>query len=89
MGGGAGGTGGTGVINIPTTNAAKVESPLRGLDTGAIAQLLQGGRRVTDRDTGDQFIIQIDGKEIASVVQNQGLNGNNATIDRLLGGWSK
>ena len=90
MGGGAGGGGGssdTGVINIPTTNAAKVESPLRGLDTGAIAQLLQGGRRVTDRATGDQFIIQIDGKAIASAVQNQSLSGNDPLSNRLLGGF--
>jgi hypothetical protein len=89
MGGGAGGGGSsdTGVINIPTTNATRVESPLRGLDTGAIAQLLQGGRRVTDRDTGDQFIIQIDGKAIASAVQNQSLSGNDPLSNRLLGGF--
>jgi hypothetical protein len=86
-GGGGGGSSDTGVINIPTTNAAKVESPLRGLDTGAIAQLLQGGRRVTDRDTGDQFIIQIDGKAIASAVQNQSLSGNDPLSNRLLGGF--
>jgi hypothetical protein len=29
------------------------------------------------------IVIQIDGKEIASVVQNQGLNGNNPIINRL------
>jgi hypothetical protein len=80
----------TGVVTpkpiIPTTNAAQIESPLRGMDTGAIAQLLQGGYRVTDRDGGgQQIIVQIDGKEIASAVQNQGLNGNNPIVDRLLG----
>jgi hypothetical protein len=33
------------------------------------------------------IVIQIDGKEIASVVQNQGLQGNNPIINRLGGGW--
>ena len=31
------------------------------------------------------IVVQIDGKEIASAVQNQGLNGNNPIVDRLLG----
>jgi hypothetical protein len=88
MGGTGGGTGGSGVINIPTTNAAQIESPLRGLDTGAIAQLLQGGYRVTDRDGGgQQIIVQIDGKAIASAVQNQSLSGNDPLVNRLLGGF--
>jgi hypothetical protein len=82
--GGGSGSGGTGVINIPVSNASTVESPYRGMDTGAIAQLLQGGYRVTDRDGMNQrIIVQIDGKEIASAVQNQGLNGNNPIINRL------
>jgi hypothetical protein len=88
MGGTGGGTGGSGVINIPTTNAAQIESPLRGLDTGAIAQLLQGGYRVTDRDgMNQQIIVQIDGKAIASAVQNQSLSGNDPAVNRLLGGF--
>jgi hypothetical protein len=74
--------------SIPSTNASPVENPLRGMDTGAIAQLLQGGYRVTDRDGGgQQIIVQIDGKAIASAVQNQGLQGNNPIINRLGGGW--
>jgi hypothetical protein len=83
----------TGVITpkpiIPTTNAAQIESPLRGMDTGAIAQLLQGGYRVTDRDGGgQQIIVQIDGKAIASAVQTQSLTGNNPIVNRLLGGFA-
>jgi hypothetical protein len=31
------------------------------------------------------IVVQIDGKEIASAVQNQGLQGNNPIVDRLLG----
>lgn len=87
IGGGAGGgSKDTGIINIPTSNAAKIESPLRGLDTGAIAQLLQGGYRVTDRDgMNQQIIVQIDGKAIASSLQDQNLSGVNSTVDRLLG----
>lgn len=74
--------------SIPSTNASPVENPLRGLDTGAIANLLQGGYRVTDRDgMNQQIIVQIDGKAIASSVQNQGLQGNNPIINRLGGGW--
>jgi hypothetical protein len=74
--------------SIPSTNASPVENPLRGMDTGAIAQLLQGGYKVTDRDgMNQQIIVQIDGKAIASAVQNQGLQGNNPIINRLGGGW--
>lgn len=81
--GGTGGTGGTGVINIPTTNATNVESPLRGMDTGAIAQLLQGGRRVTDRDGMQQFTINIDGKAIAVALQDQNLSGIGSSVNRI------
>jgi hypothetical protein len=74
--------------SIPSTNASPVENPLRGMDTGAIAQLLQGGYRVTDRDGMNQrIIVQIDGKEIASAVQNQSLSGNDPLVNRLLGGF--
>jgi hypothetical protein len=86
--GGGSGSGGTGVINIPVSNASTVESPIRGMDTGAIAQMLQGGYRVTDRDgMNQQIIVQIDGKAIASAVQNQSLSGNDPLVNRLLGGF--
>jgi hypothetical protein len=34
-----------------------------------------------------KIVLEIDGKEIATVVQNQGLQGNNPIINRLGGGW--
>jgi hypothetical protein len=75
-------------ITTPLTNAVPsgVFNSLGSVDastrTADEARRLYGGM-----GSSQPIVIQIDGKEIASVVQNQGLQGNNPIINRLGGGW--
>jgi hypothetical protein len=75
-------------ITTPLTNAVPsgVFNSLGSADastkTADEARRLYGGM-----GSSQPIVIQIDGKEIASVVQNQGLQGNNPIINRLGGGW--
>jgi hypothetical protein len=86
LGGGAGAggdSGGGGVVQSNAVAAAvfnNLGSANASTRTAAEAARLYGGM-----GSSQPIIIQIDGKEIASVVQNQGLNGNNPIVDRLLG----
>jgi hypothetical protein len=75
-------------VTTPLTNAVPsgVFNSLGSVDastkTADEARRLYGGM-----GSSQPIVIQIDGKEIASVVQNQGLQGNNPIINRLGGGW--
>ena len=72
---------------IPKTNVPN--NPITNTLGGA------GGTNITPQAYGNLYrgmgssqptiVVQIDGKEIASAVQNQGLQGNNPIVDRLLG----
>jgi hypothetical protein len=76
------------ITNVPSSNAlpANVFNTLGSANastkTADEARRLYGGM-----GSSQPIVIQIDGKEIASVVQNQGLQGNNPIINRLGGGW--
>lgn len=75
-------------VTTPATNAVPsgVFNTIGSVDastkTADEARRLYGGM-----GSSQPIVIQIDGKEIASVVQNQGLQGNNPIINRLGGGW--
>ena len=72
------------ITTVPSSNAlpANVFNTLGSANastrTADEARRLYGGM-----GSSQPIVIQIDGKEIASVVQNQGLNGNNPIINRL------
>jgi hypothetical protein len=76
------------ITSVPSSNAlpANVFNTLGSANastrTADEARRLYGGM-----GSSQPIVIQIDGKEIASVVQNQGLQGNNPIINRLGGGW--
>ena len=82
------GNGGVSPAPIPSTNAlpSGILNVIGSVDastkTADEARRLYGGM-----GSSQPIVIQIDGKEIASVVQNQGLQGNNPIINRLGGGW--
>ena len=83
-GGGTGGsTGGAGGGAVVQTNAVaatvfnSIGSANASTRTADEAARLYGGMGPA------KIVVQIDGREIASVVQNQGLNGNNPIINRL------
>lgn len=82
---GGGGFSGGAVVQSNAVPAA-VFNTLGSVDastkTADEARRLYGGM-----GSSQPIVIQIDGKEIASVVQNQGLQGNNPIINRLGGGW--
>lgn len=72
------------VTSVPSSNAmpANAFNTLGSVNastrTADEARRLYGGM-----GSSQPIVIQIDGREIASVVQNQGLNGNNPIINRL------
>lgn len=84
--GSAGGGAGGGAVVQTNAVAAAVFNSIGSVDastrTADEARRLYGGM-----GSSQPIVIQIDGKEIASVVQNQGLQGNNPIINRLGGGW--
>jgi hypothetical protein len=87
-GGGTGGsTGGAGGGAVVQTNAvaATVFNSLGSANastrTADEAARLYGGMGPS------KIVVQIDGKEIASAVQNQSLSGNDPLVNRLLGGF--
>jgi hypothetical protein len=75
-------------ITTPLTNAVPsgVFNSLGSVDastrTADEARRLYGGM-----GSSQPIVIQIDGKEIASAVQNQSLSGNDPLVNRLLGGF--
>jgi len=82
---GSGGTGGSAVVQtnaVSTTVFNSIGSVDASTKTADEARRLYGGM-----GSSQPIVIQIDGKEIALVVQNQGLQGNNPIINRLGGGW--
>jgi len=86
VGGGAGGGGGGVTVKTNAVDSAilnTIGSVDASTKTAAEAARLYGGMG------SSQPVIKvlIDGKEIASAVQNQGLNGNNPIVNRLLGGF--
>jgi hypothetical protein len=86
-GGGGGGGGGGGATVQTNAVAAAVFNNLGSANasttTAAEAARLFGGMGSSQ----PTIVVQIDGQAIATAVQNQGLNGNNPIVDRLLGNF--
>jgi hypothetical protein len=83
----------TGVITpktmIPSTNASPVATGAnRVISSQELAAYIGSGRSTNDLYNSQPVIkVVIDGKEIASAVQNQSLSGNDPLVNRLLGGF--
>jgi hypothetical protein len=67
---------------IPVTNVSPVPTTPRGFTGEQLGSLLGSGRGTSDL-ANNVIKVFIDGKEIASSVQNQSLSGNNPIINRL------
>jgi hypothetical protein len=67
---------------IPVTNVTPVPTTPRGFTGEQLGSLLGSGRGTSDL-ANNVIKVFIDGKEIASSVQNQSLSGNNPIINRL------
>ena len=84
-------TTGGGVSPAPVTSVSSNAVPAAVFNTlgsaNASTRTAEEARRLYGGMGSSQptIVVQIDGKEIASAVQNQGLNGNNPIVDRLLG----
>jgi hypothetical protein len=80
----------TGIVTpkplIPSTNVTPVPNAPRPVTGQELGGFLGSGRGTNDLYNGVIKVV-IDGKEIASAVQNQSLNGNNPIINRLGGGF--
>jgi hypothetical protein len=76
----------TGIVTpkpiIPNTNVTPVPSTPTGFTGEQLGSLLGSGRGTNDL-ANNVIKVFIDGKEIASSVQNQSLSGNNPIINRL------
>ena len=72
---------------IPITNVTPVPTTPRGFTGEQLGSLLGSGRGTNDLANAQTIVVQIDGQAIATAVQNQGLNGNNPIVDRLLGNF--
>jgi hypothetical protein len=72
---------------IPITNVTPVPTTPRGFTGEQLGSLLGSGRGTNDLANNRTIVVQIDGKEIASAVQNQSLSGNDPLVNRLLGGF--
>ena len=86
---------------IPTTGGGVSPAPVTTISSNAVAPSVFntiGSANASTRTAQEAarlyggmgssqptIVVQIDGKEIASAVQNQGLQGNNPIVDRLLG----
>jgi hypothetical protein len=79
----------TPAASIPSTNASPVATGAnRVLSSQELANYIGSGRSTNDLYAGmPTIVVQIDGKEIASAVQNQSLQGNDPLVNRLLGGF--
>jgi hypothetical protein len=77
----------TGIVTpkpmIPSTNVTTVPNAPRAFTGEELGSFLGSGRGTNDLANNRTIVVQIDGREIASVVQNQGLQGNNPIINRL------
>jgi hypothetical protein len=77
------------VTSIPSTNVPQSSgmnyfyTPSSSTTTADQARRLYGGMGSSQ----PTIVVQIDGKEIASAVQNQSLSGNDPLVNRLLGGF--
>jgi hypothetical protein len=76
------------VTTVPSANAVP-SNVFNGLGSAGSTNITPEayGNLFRGMGSSQPIVIQIDGKEIASVVQNQGLQGNNPIINRLGGGW--
>jgi hypothetical protein len=75
-------------IPIPVTNVTKVPAVNKTLTSQDFANWLGSGRGTNDLYSSQPVItVVVDGKEIASAVQNQSLSGNDPLVNRLLGGF--
>jgi hypothetical protein len=76
----------TGIVTpkplIPTTNVTTVPNAPRAFTSQELGSFLGSGRGTNDL-ANNVIKVFIDGKEIASSVQNQSLSGNNPIINRL------
>ena len=81
----------TGIVTpkpmIPTTNVTTVPNAPRAFTGEELGNFLGSGRGTNDLANSRPIVVQIDGQAIATAVQNQGLNGNNPIVDRLLGNF--
>jgi hypothetical protein len=75
--------------SIPSTNASPVATGAnRVISSQELAAYIGSGRSTNDLYNSQPVIkVVIDGKEIASAVQNQSLSGNDPLVNRLLGGF--
>jgi hypothetical protein len=77
------------VTSVPSTNVPQSSgmnyfyTPSSSTTTADQARRLYGGMGSSQ----PTIVVQIDGKEIASAVQNQSLSGNDPLVNRLLGGF--
>jgi hypothetical protein len=81
----------TGIVTpkpmIPSTNVTTVPNAPRAFTGEELGSFLGSGRGTNDLANNRTIVVQIDGKEIASAVQNQSLSGNDPLVNRLLGGF--
>ena len=77
----------TPAASIPTTNVSPVMGAPRAFTSEELGNFLGSGRGTNDLANSRPIVVQIDGQAIATAVQNQGLNGNNPIVDRLLGNF--
>ena len=81
----------TGIITpkplIPTTNVTTVPNAPRAFTSQELGSFLGSGRGTNDLANGQTIVVQIDGKAVATAVQNQSLSGNDPAVNRLLGGF--
>ena len=79
----------TGIVTpkpmIPTTNVTTVPNAPRAFTSQELGSFLGSGRGTNDLANNRTIVVQIDGKAIASSLQDQNLSGVNSTVDRLLG----
>ena len=75
--------------NFPQTNAQDYSGfALPNTPPSTAGSASQFGSSTPWAQAAANFVIQIDGKEIAAAVQNQSLNGNGSAINRALGSFS-
>jgi hypothetical protein len=87
---------------IPTTGGGVSPAPItaptsNAVDSNIFNSLGSASTKITPEAYGNLYrgmgssqptiVVQIDGKEIASAVQNQSLSGNDPLVNRLLGGF--
>jgi hypothetical protein len=80
----------TGIVTpkpmIPSTNVTTVPNAPRAFTGEELGNFLGSGRGTNDLANNRTIVVQIDGKAIASSLQDQSLSGINSSVNRLLSG---